>query len=99
MVAVGGIIYFNFFSGPPKPAPPTSSAPPPPGGGRTVSETSAADTSSLKPVAKKSRGGLLPYGTGIETAVIEQDKFKNLRAATPFNVPEEELGRDDLFAR
>ena len=102
LVSVAGIVYFNFFSGPPT--------------AELVSEEQIAKTMGLGkadaspdaskppsqttiPVAKKSAGGLLPYGTKIETAVIEQEKFKNLKPAQPLSVKPEELGKDDLFAR
>jgi len=102
LIAVAGIVYLNFFSGPPK--------------AELVSEEQIAKTMTLgkadtapdasqppsqttSPAAKKSQGGLLPYGTKIETTVIEQEKFKILKPAPPLSVKPEELGKDDLFAR
>lgn len=91
LIAVAGIAYFNFFSGPPKPQPPPKPVAAPPGAGAALPPA--------KQVVKKSQGGLLPYGTNIEIAVIEQEKFKVLKPATPLLVAPEELGKEDLFSR
>ncbi len=42
---------------------------------------------------------LLPYGSKLDTSILESEDFKALRAALPVGVTEEELGKSDLFTR
>lgn len=42
-------------------------------------------------------GGLLPFGTKIDSRILNDDRFTSLRAAPKLSVSAEELGKSDLF--
>lgn len=41
---------------------------------------------------------LLPYGTKIDTKILESEKFKGLKSVPQVKVSQEELGKTNLFS-
>lgn len=73
---------------------------------RTLGRGGAPVTAPAAPVA--SRGSdlllpygrqMLPYGSQINTDVLNQDKFKALRPGPGLSVSSDQLGKADLFAK
>lgn len=98
-LSLGGIIYLNFFA---RKKPPKVALPP----NYNVLPSSDGTLAGVQPDAGKLPGAsgvaispqnLLPYGKILNTAILEQEKFKNLKAAPKLSVSEEELGKDNLF--
>lgn len=81
IVALGGIVYVNFFSGRSGTAllPQTNESP--------------ARSGSASPVS----GGLLPYGAKIDTRILDDERFAVLRPGPGVRVTAEELGQPNLF--
>ena len=98
VISIGGIVYFNFFAGPPKSATVSPDEVKKIMAGATPSVPGAAG-GAARPTAKKSKGGFLPYGSKIETGILEEDKYQALKGQPPLTVTDAELGKDDLFAK
>lgn len=67
--------------------------------GKTPTSTftgSSAGTGSASGIVGL-KGGLLPYGSQIDTGILNQQKFKALRAAPGVSITAEELGNQVLF--
>lgn len=103
LVSVGGTVYFQFFSGPAKNLRPKNTVYPPavPSAGSAAPPTAPAASAPISPRPAISVPGtaLLPYGSAINTAIFEQEKFKALKPAPPLSIKSEELGVEDLFGR
>lgn len=93
LVAISGIVYFNWFADSnlaPLNTPnsnPTLVTPPPAGNNRSEDQVP-----SVKP-----KRGLLPFGSNVDTSLLNNAVFKTLRSAPQLEVAPEELGRKDLF--
>lgn len=95
-VAVGGIVYFNFFAGAnPQALPPRDTIALPQAGMPPVAPVAPASPSGG--TAMRSQGGLLPYGGKIDLGILDNPKFKILKSVLPLQVLPEELGRSNLF--
>lgn len=100
LIAVGGTIYVQFFSGPAKNLRPKDTVYPPAVQPGSPAPPTAAGPASLPSAAGSApRSTLLPYGNTINTALFAQDKFKALKPAPPLSVRREELGVENLFGR
>lgn len=92
IVSVGGIIYFNFFFGPPSPKPVSeaeirAAAPPP----------APQSESSKKLRYLKPKSGVLPYGTAVDTSVLDSEPFSILKPTARLELLDSELGKTNLF--
>ncbi len=94
IVAVGGIVYFNFFTGSK-----TEILPP-----TDTSQSAVPNASNLPaappvqlPSALKNQGGLLPYGGTIDLGILDDARFKSLKSTPPLEIFPEELGRPNPF--
>lgn len=97
-ISIAGIVYLNFFAAgetpaapPPSPFASQPTLPPAPG------QTAASQPGPVPVAAKQS--GVLPYGPKIDLSILENEKFKALRAAAPLTVRPDELGKDNPFTR
>lgn len=98
LVAVSGIVYFNFFSGPKteilQPTDTVNVTPAAPAG-RQANLAGGQPPPAPPPI--QSQGGLLPYGGKIDLGILDNPKFKILKSTQPLGVAPEELGRQNLF--
>ena len=100
LVSVAGIVYINVLRSGKAPAAVRSDG--------EVYQTTPKPTKSQgltsqkpgapKPVAKRARGGLLPYGAKIDESILEQEKFRILKTSPTLEVSPEQLGKDDPFS-
>ena len=94
LLAVGGIIYVNFFMGRENLAPSTED-------NSKISETGGEQSATGGPGAlvRKPKPGLLPYGSTLDLGILKQNKFKTLKSIPELSVLPGELGKQDLFSK
>lgn len=100
MVSLGGTIYLNFFYGKPQ-----SVTPPP----NVVPADQLGDqvgTGQLNPPASGETPALplsaapsvvLPYGSVLDTTILDDERFRVLRSAPKVEIRPEELGKTNPF--
>lgn len=92
-VALGGIIYVNFFMDKSDPVSIGEPLSPP----RITAGSPAGSGAGGEITVRQASPGLLPYGSEIDMRVLDSDKFKKLNDAPALIVRPEELGKPDLF--
>jgi len=93
IVSLGGTVYLNFFYGKAPDALPLIPA------NIFSGDLGEISIPGSGPVADSQPSALLPYGSAIDTNVLEQEAFKALRSAPRVQVLPSELGKTNPFSR
>lgn len=93
LIALGGIIYFNFFMNS------SSDTGTPSDPLLVLSGTDATGAPVGAEGAQPGKTALLPYGTSLDLEILKQEKFKALKSFPKLEVLPEELSKENIFSQ